>query len=164
MEVYIGLGGGDVRKMNGTRVGHPAKNVKLIGCKVNMRVRGHAIFLQGEENTLIVDCHVDGLLQTTNAILKETSGYMFDKDFYAKKPKHEHKLCYVEGTVIGVDGKILPGEIISLSEDGIRMYPKYNEHKIKNTIVENCTVTQMRRGICTRLSTSGDKAINCVVR
>lgn len=153
-----GLGGGDVRKMNGIRVGYPAKNVKVIGCKVHMRAMGHAIFLQGAENTLIEDCHVDGLLRTTDAILAETWGYGFDKNFYA------HKGGYVEGTMIREDGKIMPGEIISLSEDGIRMYPEYNGHKTINTTVKNCTVTQMRRGICTGLSTSGDKVINCVVR
>ncbi|RED94625.1 right-handed parallel beta-helix repeat-containing protein [Marinoscillum furvescens] len=153
-----GLGGGDVRKMNGIRVGYPAKNVKVIGCTVHMRAMGHAIFLQGAENTLIEDCHVDGLLRTTDAILAETSGYAFDKDFYAGKGG------YVEGTLIRDDGKIMPGEIISLSEDGIRMYPEYKGHKTLNTTVKNCTVTQMRRGICTGLSTSGDKVINCVVR
>lgn len=160
----FGLGGGDVRKMNGIRVGYPAKNVKLLGCKVHMRAMGHAIFLQGAENTLIENCQVDGLLRTTDAILEETSGYMFNKNFYAKKPKHEHKPGYVEGVVIGKDGKILPGEIISLSEDGIRMYPEYNGHETKNTTVKNCTVTQMRRGICTGLNNSGDKIIDCVVR
>ena len=159
-----GLGGGDVRKMNGIRVGYPAKNVKLIGCKVHMRAMGHAIFLQGAENTVIEDCHIDGLLKTTDAILAETSGYAFDKDFYAIKPRHPHKKGYVEGSIIGENGKILPGEIISLSEDGIRIYPEYNGHKRKNTTVKNCTVTQMRRGICTGLSDSGDKIIDCVVR
>ncbi|WP_372937461.1 hypothetical protein [Seonamhaeicola sp.] len=159
-----GLGGGDVRKMNGIRIGYPAKNVKLIGCKVHMRAMGHAIFLQGAENTLIEDCHVDGLLRTTDAILAETSGYGFDRNFYAKKPRHSHKKGYVEGTIIGEDGKILPGEIVSLSEDGIRMYPEYNGHKTKNTTIKSCTVTQMRRGICTGLSSSGDKVIDCVVR
>ena len=160
----FGLGGGDVRKMNGIRVGYPAKNVTLIGCKVHMRAMGHAIFLQGAENTLIEDCHVDGLLRTTDAILAETSGYMFEKDFYAIKPKHAHKPGYVEGTIIREDGKILPGEIISLSEDGIRMYPEYKGHKTKNTTIKSCTVFQMRRGICTGLSTSGDTVIDCVVR
>ncbi|WP_434035563.1 hypothetical protein [Formosa sp. 4Alg 33] len=153
-----GLGGGDVRKMNGIRVGYPAKNVKLLGCKVHMRAMGHAIFLQGSENTLIEGCEVDGLLRTTDAMLKETSGYGFDKNFYAAKGN------YIEGTNVAEDGKILPGEIISLSEDGIRMYPDYNGHPTTNTTVKNCTVTQMRRGICTGLSTSGDKVIDCVVR
>lgn len=160
-----GIGGNTgVRKMNGIRVGYPAKNVKLIGCKVHMRAMGHGIFLQGAQHTLIEDCHVDGLLKTTDAILKETSGYAYDKGFYAPKPKHQHKKGYVEGTIIGEDGKILPGEIISLSEDGIRMYPEYNGHKTENTTIKNCTVTQMRRGICTGLSTSGDTIIDCVVR
>ncbi|WP_066219927.1 right-handed parallel beta-helix repeat-containing protein [Formosa haliotis] len=153
-----GLGGGDVRKMNGIRVGYPAKNVKLLGCQVHMRAMGHAIFLQGAENTLIENCQVDGLLRTTDAMLAETSGYGFDKKFYAAKGN------YIEGTIVAADGKILPGEIISLSEDGIRMYPEYNGHKTKNTTIKNCTVTQMRRGICTGLSTSGDTIIDCVVR
>ncbi len=150
-----GLGGGDVRKMNGIRVGYPAKNVKLIGCKVHMRAMGHAIFLQGAENTLIEDCHVDGLLRTTDAILTETSGYCFDKDFHARKGG------YIEGITVADNGKILPGEVISLSEDGIRMYPEYNGHHTLKTTVKNCTAFQMRRGICTGLSTSGDKVINC---
>jgi hypothetical protein len=153
-----GLGGGDVRKMNGIRVGYPAKNVKLIGCQVHARAMGHSIFLQGAENTVIEDCHVDGLLRTTDAILAETSGYGFDKNFYAGKGG------YIEGTTVADDGKILPGEIISLSEDGIRMYPEYKGHPTLNTTVKNCTVFQMRRGICTGLSTSGDKVIDCQVR
>tara|TARA_R110002073_G_scaffold54047_5_gene139326 strand:+ start:38 stop:814 length:777 start_codon:yes stop_codon:yes gene_type:complete len=119
---------------------------------------GHAIFIQGAENTLIENCHVDGLLRTTDAVLSETSGYAFDKNFYAGKGG------YVEGTMVAEDGKIIAGEIISLSEDGIRMYPEYNGHKTKNTTVKNCSVTKMRRGICTGLSTSGDKIIDCVVR
>lgn len=159
-----GLSGGDVRKMNGIRVGYPAKNVKLLGCKVHMRAMGHAIFLQGADKTLIEGCHVDGLLRTTDAILAETSGYGFDKNFYAKKPKHAHKKGYVEGVVIGEDGKILPGEIVSLSEDGIRVYPEFNGHKTQNTTIKNCTVIQMRRGICTGLNNSSDKIIDCVVR
>lgn len=154
-----GIGGGSgVRKMNGIRVGYPAKNVKLIGCKVHARAMGHSIFLQGAAYTLIEDCHVDGLLRTTDAILAETSGYAFDKGFYAGKGG------YIEGTTVAEDGKILPGEIISLSEDGIRMYPEYHGHKTKNTTIKNCTVFQMRRGICTGLSTSGDKVINCQAR
>ncbi len=152
-----GLGGGVVRKMNGIRIGYPAKNVKLIGCKVHMRAMGHAIFLQGAENTLIEDCHVDGLLRETNAILAESSGFCFEREFKARKGG------YIEGTIVAEDGTILPNEMISLSEDGIRMYPEYKGHKTINTTVKDCTVFQMRRGICTGLSTSGDKVIDCKV-
>jgi hypothetical protein len=153
-----GIYGKVVRKMNGIRVGYPAKNVKLIGCKVHARAMGHSIFIQGAENTLIEDCHVDGLLRTTDAILAETSGYAFERDFFAGKKG------YIEGTNVGKEGKILPGEMVSLSEDGIRMYPDYKGHPTKNTTIKNCTVSQMRRGICTGLSTSGDKVINSQVR
>ena len=60
--------------MNGIRVGYPSKGSKLINCRVHMRAMGHAIFVQGAEDTLIEDCHVDGLLRPTNEILAETSG------------------------------------------------------------------------------------------
>lgn len=155
---FYGLGGGDVRKMNGIRVGWPAKDVKLIGCRVHMRAMGHAIFVQGAENTLIEDCHVDGLLRTTNDILAETSGYAFDRDFKAGKGG------YVEGVTVAEDGKFLPGEMFSLSEDGIRMYPMMGrEHLTGSTRIINCTVDKMRRGICTGLSTAGDMVINSQV-
>jgi len=144
-----------VRKMNGIRVGYPAKNVKVIGCQVHMRAMGHAIFIQGAENTLVEDCQVDGLLRTTDEILAEKSGFCFDKKY------HAHKGGYIEGTMVGDDGKILPGEIISLSEDGIRVYTAYKDHPTINTTIKDCTVFQMRRGICTGLNSTGDKVINC---
>ncbi len=157
---FYGLGGGDVRKMNGIRVGWPARDVKLVGCKVHMRAMGHAIFIQGAKNTLIEDCHVDGLLRTTDDLLAETSGYAFDRDFKAARGG------YIEGVMVAEDGKILPGEMFSLSEDGIRMYPRaqqLDETKTGSTTIINCTVTNMRRGICTGLSSAGDKVINCQV-
>ncbi len=157
---FYGLGGGDVRKMNGIRIAWPGENIKLIGCKVHMRAMGHAIFVQGAKNTLIEDCHVDGLLRTTDDILAETSGYAFDKGFKA------HKGGYIEGVIVAEDGTFLPGEMFSCSEDGIRIYPqaqKSSNTLTGSTTIKNCTVTQMRRGICTGLNTAGDKVINCRV-
>ncbi|GAB5552962.1 MAG: hypothetical protein Sapg2KO_25530 [Saprospiraceae bacterium] len=157
---FYGLGGGDVKKMNGIRIAWPGENIKLISCKVHMRAMGHAIFVQGAKNTLIEDCHVDGLLRTTDDILAETSGYAFDKDFKAGKSG------YIEGVIVAEDGKYLPGEMFSLSEDGIRIYPEAQrgaDTPTGSTIIKNCTVTNMRRGICTGLNTAGDKVINCRV-
>lgn len=155
---FYGLGGGDVRKMNGIRIAWPGENIKLIGCKVHMRAMGHAIFVQGAKNTLIEDCHVDGLLRTTDDILAETSGYAFDKNFKA------HKGGYIEGVIVAEDGSFLPGEMFSLSEDGIRIYPRAQRGApTGSTTIKNCTVTNMRRGICTGLNTAGDKVINCRV-
>ncbi|WP_164891029.1 right-handed parallel beta-helix repeat-containing protein [Botryobacter ruber] len=154
----FGISGGDVRKMNGIRIGWPGKDVKLIGCRVHMRAMGHAIFVQGAENTLIEDCHVDGLLRKTDEILAETSGYAFDRDFKAGGKN------YIEGVIVGEDGKILPGEMVSLSEDGIRIYPEASGGKVTGTAtIRNCTVTNMRRGICTGLNAIGDLVINCQV-
>ncbi|MDQ8201279.1 hypothetical protein QEH56_24175 [Pelagicoccus enzymogenes] len=154
-----GLGGGDVRKMNGIRVGWPAKNSKLIGCHVHMRAMGHAIFVQGAEDTLIEDCHVDGLLRPTNEILLENSGYAYDRDFKARTG------TYVEGVYVGLEGEILPDEMLALSEDGIRMYGHggENNHPTGATTVRNCTVRKMRRGICTGLGPGADVVINCEV-
>lgn len=157
---FYGLGGGDVRKMNGIRIAWPGENIKLIGCKVHMRAMGHAIFVQGAKNTLIEDCHVDGLLRTTDDVLAETSGYAFDKNFKA------HKGGYIEGAVVAEDGSFLPGEMFSLSEDGIRIYPRAQrgaDAATGSTTIKNCTVAKMRRGICTGLNTAGDKVINCRV-
>lgn len=154
-----GLGGGVVRKMNGIRIGWPAKNVTLSNCKVHMRAMGHAIFVQGAQNTLIENCHVDGLLRPTDEILAETSGFGFDMGFKARTG------TYVEGVTVGEDRSILPGEMISLSEDGIRMYGHGGEDNVPtgDTTIRNCTVRQMRRGICTGLGPGADLVIECEV-
>ncbi len=154
-----GIAGGIVRKMNGIRVGYPSKRSKLINCRVHMRAMGHAIFVQGAEDTLIEDCHVDGLLRPTNEILAETSGLAFEHDFKSTSPN------YVEGVYVGPEGQILPDEMIALSEDGIRMYPEGDGgNPTRKTTVRNCTVRQMRRGICVGLNSSPDTVINCEVR
>jgi hypothetical protein len=148
-----------VRKMNGIRVGWPAKNVQLLRCRVHMRAMGHAIFVQGASDTRITDCHVDGLLRPTDEILAETSGYAFDRKFLTRS--HD----YSEGVTLGPDGKILPGEMIALSEDGIRLYPEGGGGQpTGRTTIENCTVVRMRRGICTGLGPGADRVINCEVR
>lgn len=154
-----GLGGGAVRKMNGIRVGWPAKNATLSNCHVHMRAMGHAIFVQGAEKTLIEDCHVDGLLRPTNEILAETSGFAFERGFKARTG------TYVEGVTVGEDRSILPDEMISLSEDGIRLYGRGGPDNVPtgDTTIRNCTVRQMRRGICIGLGPGADTAIDCEV-
>ena len=151
----FGIAGGVVRKMNGIRIGQPARNTRLIGSRVHMRAMGHAIFVQGAIDTLIEDCHVDGLLRRTDEILAETSGYAFEQGFRVPG--------YGEGVQIGPNRLIPPGEIVSLSEDGIRMYPNSEGVDTGSTLIRNCTVTSMRRGICTGLSAASDQVINCEV-
>jgi len=151
----FGISGGDVRKMNGIRVGWPARNVRLTRCRVHMRAMGHANFIQGAEGTVVEDCHIDGLLRPTAEILAETSGYAFDHGFRAKNTD------YVEGVHVGPGGEILPGEMIALSEDGIRLYRSDGRgHPTGATTIRHCTVRRMRRGVCTGLGPGADVVID----
>jgi hypothetical protein len=153
-----GISGGDVRKMNGIRVGYPAVGTQLINCRVHMRAMGHGIFVQGAVDTVIDHCQVDGLLRPTNDILAEKSGYAFAHGFKTTGRN------YVEGVTVGPNGEILPNEMISLSEDGIRLYPEGGgPHATGATTIRDCVVRQMRRGICTGLGRAADHVINCEV-
>ncbi|WP_405607892.1 SGNH/GDSL hydrolase family protein [Polaribacter sp. Asnod1-A03] len=107
-------------------------NTKLLGCKVVTHAYGHGIFMQGAVNTLLQDCYVEGKMRATNEMLAETSGLAFDVGFKSDYPP----------------GKILPNEIKSLSEDGIRAYPAGGLHgrRTKGIKVINCTVKNMRSG------------------
>ena len=154
----FGISGGVVRKMNGIRVGWPAVGAKLIGCRVHMRAMGHGIFVQGARDTLIENCHVDGLLRRTDDILAEKSGLAFERGFKAAGSN------YVEGVTVGANGEIRSGEMISLSEDGIRLYDAGAGHPTGPTTIRSCTVRQMRRGFCTGLGPAADKVIDCEAR
>ncbi|CDF79576.1 conserved hypothetical protein [Formosa agariphila KMM 3901] len=108
------------------------KDTKLLGCKVITRGFGHGIVMQGAYNTYIKDCYVEGEMRTTNAMLSETSGPAFDSEFKSDYPP----------------GKIMPNEIKSLSEDGVRSYP-YGYlvgRKTEHITVINTTVKNMRSG------------------
>ncbi|XMO85355.1 GDSL-type esterase/lipase family protein [Algibacter sp. AS12] len=127
-------------------------NTKLLGCKVVTHAYGHGIFMQGAVNTLLQDCYVEGKMRATNDMLAETSGLAFNAGFKSDYPP----------------GKILPNEIKSLSEDGIRAYPAggLNGRKTKGITVINCTVKNMRSGFDFSASLppvkiTGSTAIGC---
>jgi len=107
-------------------------NTKLLGCKVVSHAFGHGIFMQGAVNTLLKDCYVEGKMRSTNEMLAETSGPAFSVGFKSDYPP----------------GKILPNEIKSLSEDGIRTYPQggLSGRRTQGVTVINCTVKNMRSG------------------
>ncbi|MDN3663836.1 hypothetical protein ACFFU1_14700 [Algibacter miyuki] len=108
------------------------KDTKLIGCNVITRGFGHGIVMQGAVNTLIKDCYVEGEMRATDAMLAETSGPAFDTGFKSDYPP----------------GDILPNEIKSLSEDGVRSYPYgyFVGRKTENITIINTTVKNMRSG------------------
>lgn len=152
----FGISGDPVRKMNGIRIGAPAERVSLIDCTVHMRAMGHGIFIQGAADTLIDGCKVDGLLRRTNDILAETAGFAAERDFKIKGSG--------EGVLPDRDGHIPPGDMVSLSEDGIRLYDKSGDVRTGKTTIRNATVTGMRRGICTGFGVGGSLIVNSTVR
>jgi hypothetical protein len=81
---------------------------RIIGAKVIARVFGHGIVMQGAVNTLIQGCYVEGELRLTDDMLQETSGPAHKVGFQSDYPP----------------GKIMPGQMVALSEDGIRAYPR----------------------------------------
>lgn len=148
---FLGIGKGasiKLSKVNGIRVG--GDNARVENCRIVMRGMGHGIFIRGAHNTLVRDCHVEGALRKTDDILAETSGPAFERGFkqYTGAP-------------------IPPGEMTSLSEDGIRAYDMdENQRRTTAVTVENCTVTRMRRGICLAFavgpnSVSGSTVTEC---
>jgi hypothetical protein len=106
------------------------KNNTLLGCKVVTRAFGHGIVMQGAVDTFIKDCYVEGEMRPTDEMLAETSGLAKDVNFKSIYPP----------------GRIVPGEMKALSEDGIRTYPSgaIFGRKTENVTVVNCTVKNMR--------------------
>lgn len=109
------------------------QHTKVLGCKVVTHGLGHGIVMQGAVDTLIKDCYVEGEMSTTDEMLAEKSGLAFDVGFKSDYPP----------------GKILPGQIKCLAEDGIRTYPAGSlvGRSTERVTVVNCTIRNMRSGV-----------------
>ena len=106
---------------------------RILGAKVIARTFGHGIVMQGAVNTLIQDCYVEGEMRSTDDMLKETSGPAHSVSFQSDYPP----------------GRIVPGLMVALSEDGVRAYPNGSQvggRRTENITVVNCTVKNMRSG------------------
>ncbi len=146
---FFGIGAGasiNPQKQNGIRIG--GIDNQVINCRVVMRCFGHAIFLRGAQNALVRDCTVEGALRPTDDILAEKAGPAFDLGFKQY-----------------TGPRIPAGEMISLSEDGIRAYPNDPEtgRRTQDIRVENCRVTRMRRGICLAYAAGRNQVTGCEV-
>lgn len=152
----FGISGDPVRKMNGIRIGAPAQRVTLLNCNVHMRAMGHGIFIQGAADSVIDGCKVDGLLRPTSDILAETTGFAVERDFKIKGSG--------EGVIPDSNGRIPHGDMVSLSEDGIRLYDKSGNTRTGKSTIRNAVVTGMRRGICTGFGVGESLIVNSTVR
>lgn len=78
------LGKGDahlvtLRKHSGMLIN--GANDTIIDCSIISRSFGHCFFVQGGRNTYFEGCYAEGTLRTTDEMLAETSGTLFDLDF-----------------------------------------------------------------------------------
>jgi hypothetical protein len=121
-------------------------NTKVAGCKIVTHAFGHGFVLQGAVNTTFQDCTVEGFLRKTDDILAETSGPAFEVGFASVYPP----------------GKIVPGKVIALSEDGFRSYPGgSNGRRTEGIRVTGCTSINMRTGFSFGASQAPTVVENC---
>ena len=126
-------------------------------CKVYSRAFGHCFYIQRREgfearNIRLEDCYAEGVMRTTNDMLRETSGVLADLDF---------RCVYMNR-----DGRymVTSGYTKSLCEDGYRAYGG-----VGNIVLKNCTAINTRAGFEiggtddaeTRTVVEGASALGC---
>jgi len=127
-------------------------------CYFRIQTFGHAISIHGSQDTVVRNVKMLGELRLTDEIYNETSGPAFDFDF---------KMMYPDWKL----GLPIPlGEMLSLTEDGVRAYldgeDKFGTlRRTGHITVENCFVERMRGGITLALArsatVSGCTVIDC---
>lgn len=139
---YYGKGSGSYGRLNKhcfMSIDH-ANGTKLIRCKVFQQSFGHCVHLHTVDGVLIQDCAFTGVLRPTDDIFKEVVGRAVENDFHMLYRKKQ---------------PIPRGEVIPLTEDGIRSY-----EDVKNVKVVNTTVERMRGAI--QLLCTGDVTLENV--
>ncbi len=148
----LGKGGGalaPLRKHSGMLI--TGENIKILDCSVYSKAFGHLFFIQGGRDVLFENCYAEAVIRTTDAMLAETSGLAFDRDFAAVYPNYDGEKV------------ITPGYTKSLSECGFRMYGRGgpNQRATGAVTLINCRAKHCRVGFAmTRIE--GDVLIeNC---
>jgi hypothetical protein len=125
------------------------------GCYFDIKTFGHAISMHGAQDTIIRNSSIIGELRLTDEIYEETEGVAADFDY---------KIMYPDWK----QGQPIPlGEMLSLTEDGIRAYldGEDRDGNIRRTghiTVENCYVEKMRGGITITMANSAT-VTDCIV-
>jgi hypothetical protein len=115
-------------------------NNTIDSCNLQMRAFGHGIYIQSPaDNTVIKNTLVEGVVRHGSELLAEGEGSLPYKSNYK-----------------GIDSN----KVISLCEDGIRVYTHGG-----SVTVENCTVKKMRGGIrlwlASKATVTNSTAIDC---
>lgn len=142
----FGIGSGNtygLDKRGGIEIRGP--NTTINNCELQMRAFGHGIYIQEPaNNTVIKNTLIEGVVRNTNDILAENSNSLPGKNNYKD--------------VNGDD--IENNDVISLCEDGVRVYGGGG-----SCTVENTTVKKMRGGIrlwlASQATVTNSTAIDC---
>ncbi|WP_404310235.1 right-handed parallel beta-helix repeat-containing protein [Neorhodopirellula lusitana] len=149
-----GIGAGSVvglKKHSGIQI--TGDRVLLERCQVKMESFGHAIFIQGGEDTTVRDTLVEGEVRPSDDLYHETNEGDLAREF-------NYQLQWPDE----VKGLPIPKQhMINLTEDGIRAYDKTG-----HVTVENCTVRKTRGGIklymAKSASVSNCEVTDCVIQ
>jgi hypothetical protein len=119
-------------------------------CRVYSRAFGHCFYIQQGGDIRLEDCYAEGVMRSTDEMLRDTSGPAFDLGFRSVYPNRDGRHL------------ITPGYVKSLVEDGFRTYGNAGA-----VTLVNCTAINTRAGF--EIGTRDDsprKAVleNCVAR
>ena len=119
-------------------------HTRIIGCKIFTKSFGHGFYMQEDAGDIhFENCHVEGVMRSTDEVLKETKGLAVDRKFQTVMTNRNGNL------------DILPGYMKALSEDAFRTYGQH-----QNLTLKNCTAKNMRGGFELRTKTA-PKVENC---
>jgi hypothetical protein len=126
----LGKGGPNLlplRKQSGIQI--LGAGTTLRRCKVFSRAFGHCFYIQAGDDIVLEDCYAEGVMRTTNDMLRDLSGPAQELDF---RSVYENR-----------DGRyrITPGYTKSLVEDGFRTYGSAG-----NVALINCVAIRTRAG------------------
>lgn len=126
----LGKGGPNLiglQKHNGIMIA--GQNNTLRRCKVFSRAFGHCFYIQTQgrdtKNITLEDCYAEGTTRSTDDMLRETGGSVYDVGFRSVYQNRDGRFM------------ITPGYIKSLTEDGFRTYGGVGNVTLKNCIAVN---------------------------
>ena len=154
-DIYGKGAGAAVWLQKHSAVGITGDRCVIDSCDFRIHTFGHGIHMHGAQDTVIRNVTMEGDLRPTDDIYKETSGPAVKYGFKVMFPPWRK-------------GQPIPkGQMLSLTEDGIRAYVYGNDRNGKrrrtgHITVENCAITRMRGGITICMARTG-RITNCTV-
>jgi hypothetical protein len=130
-------------------------DVLIDGCDFKVFTYGHGIHMHGCQDPVIRNVTMEGVLRLTDEIYEEKTGLAAEFDYKMMFPSW-------------LEGQPIPkGQMLSLTEDGIRAYTngtnkEGEKRRTGHVTVENCTVKRMRGCIALSLAT-GATVTDCTV-